>query len=122
MNAYSDVCFPSPKVHDEKPGAFADPILASLRDRRRQIVARHAKAEVAQRDATFAFCDTNSLAIICGDRPPDGLLCVPPDEIDAIVSQFDALSPYDPQIVLHMLKVEYPGISDLRCFAASAKR
>ena len=54
-------------------------------------------------------------------RPRRGSLS-PAGEIDAIVSLFDALSPYDRQIVPHLLKVEYPGISDLRCFAVSAKR
>jgi hypothetical protein len=32
------------------------------------------------------------------------------------------LNPYDPSVVPHLLKVEYPGIMDLRCFAVSAKR
>ena len=27
---YSDICFRSPKVHDERPGAFSNPIIASL--------------------------------------------------------------------------------------------
>ena len=29
-DVYSDITFESPKVHDERPGAFADPIIASL--------------------------------------------------------------------------------------------
>ncbi len=47
---------------------------------------------------------------------------MPETEIEEIVKRFDALSPYDPEIVPHLLKVEYPDCGDLRCFAVSAKR
>jgi len=57
-----------------------------------------------------------------GRRCPDGVPCLPEGEIDKIIDRFDALSPYDRSIVPHLLKVEYPAFSDLRCFAISAKR
>jgi hypothetical protein len=119
---YADVEFPSQKVHDERPGSFANPIIASLVTGGARLMLAMLEREVTDRGGTFAFCDTDSLAINCGDRGHGGVPCLPPDEIDAIVSRFDSLSPYDPQIVPHLLKVEYPEISGLRCFAVSAKR
>ena len=38
------------------------------------------------------------------------------------MAPFDALNPYDREIVPHLLKVEYPEYPDLGCFAVSAKR
>jgi hypothetical protein len=58
----------------------------------------------------------------CGARCPEGIPSLPESAIAEIVAQFDALNPYDRDIVPHLLKVEYPEYPDLRCFAVSAKR
>jgi hypothetical protein len=57
-----------------------------------------------------------------GARCPEGIPSLPESAIAEIVAQFDALNPYDAEIVPHLLKVEYPQFPDLRCFAVSAKR
>ena len=80
------------------------------------------ESEVAKRGGTYAFCDTDSLAVNCGARCPEGIPSLPESAIAEIVAQFDALNPYDREIVPHLLKVEYPEYPDLRCFAVSAKR
>ena len=79
------------------------------------------ESEVAKRGGTYAFCDTDSLAVNCGARCPEGIPSLPESAIAEIVAQFDALNPYDRDIVPHLLRSvsEYP---DLRCFAVSAKR
>ena len=122
---YSDIAYPSPKVHDERPGAFANPIHRQPHYRRRPSDARDAGMRgQSKRGGTFAFCDTDSLAIHCGDRCPEGIPCSPGKrDRRRSSSAFDALNPYDPDdIVPHLLKVEYPEYPDLRCFAVSAKR
>lgn len=59
---------------------------------------------------------------VCGDRCPKAIPNLPESAIAEIVERFDSLRLHDRSIVPHLLKVEYPGISDLRCFAVSAKR
>jgi hypothetical protein len=80
------------------------------------------ESEVAKRGGTYTFCDTDSLAVNCGDQCPDGIPCLPAADIEATVAQFDALNSYDREIVPHLLKVEHTEYPDLRCFAVSAKR
>jgi hypothetical protein len=121
-DVYADIAFPSPKVHDERPGTFANTIIASLITGGARLMLAMLEREVNDRGGTFAFCDTDSLAIVCGDRCPKGIPCVPASEVEAIVARFDALSPYDRTIVPHLLKIEHSSIADLRCFAVSAKR
>jgi hypothetical protein len=90
------------------------------RRRRRSNVGRRDSTDVSAR-RTFAFCDTDSLAIPCGESP-DGIPSLPESAIAEVIERFDALSPYDPQNVKHLLKLEYSDAPDLRCFAVSAKR
>ena len=119
---YSDIAYLSPKVHDERPGAFANPIIATLVTGGARLMLALLESEVAKRGGTYAFCDTDSLAVNCGARCPEGIPSLPESAIAEIVAQFDALNPYDRDIVPHLLKVEYPEYPDLRCFAVSAKR
>jgi hypothetical protein len=62
-DVYSDTTYPSEKVHDERPGAFANPILASLITGGARLMLAMLECEVNRRGGTFAFCDTDSLAI-----------------------------------------------------------
>lgn len=120
-DVYSDITYPSDKVHDERPGAFANPILSSLITGGARLMLAMLECEVNRRGGTFAFCDTDSLAVRCGESA-EGIPSLPESAIAEIIERFDALSPYDPQNVKHLLKLEYPDAPDLRCFAVSAKR
>jgi hypothetical protein len=119
---YSDIAYLSPRVHDERPGAFANPIIATLVTGGARLMLALLESEVAKRGGTYAFCDTDSLAVNCGARCPKGIPSLPESAIAEIVAQFDSLNPYDREIVPHLLKVEHPEFPDLRCFAVSAKR
>jgi hypothetical protein len=121
-DVYSDTAYPWHKVHDERPGAFSNPILASLITGGARLMLAMLEREVHMRGGTFAFCDTDSLAIVCGKEGPKDIPCLEESAIAKIIEKFDALSPYDPYIVPHLLKLEYAHIPDLRCFAVSAKR
>ena len=120
--AYSDITFEAKKVHDERPGSFANPIIASLVTGGARLLLAMLEHEVTRRGGTYAYCDTDALAIVSGENCPPGIPCLPPAAVDEIVAAFDALSPYDRDKVPHLLKIEHPGIPDLRCFAVSAKR
>lgn len=119
---YADIAYPSANVHDERPGAFANPIIASLITGGARLMLAVLEGEVTRRAGTFAFCDTDSLAIVCGDSGSDGIPCLFEGAIEEIIDRFDALNPYDPSKVTHLLKLEHPEYSDLRCLAISAKR
>ena len=121
-DVYSDICFPATKVHDERPGAFTNPILASLVTGGARLLLAMLEREITRRGGTYALCDTDAMASVCGDDGPAGIPPLPESAISEIVAQFDLLSPFDREKVPHFLKVEHPEISDLRCFAVSAKR
>lgn len=92
-SVYSDICYRSAKVHDEKPGAFTNPIIASLITGGARLMLAMLEAEVNQLGGTFAFCDTDSLAIVCGEATGDGIPSLPKSSIDEIDRRFDSLSP-----------------------------
>jgi len=119
---HADISYPSPKVHDERPGAFTNPIIATLVTSGARLRLALLESEVTRCGGTSAFCDTDSLAVGCSSGSPAGIPLLDEAAIEAIVAQFNALNPYDHATVPHLLKVEYPDHSDLRCFAVSAKR
>jgi hypothetical protein len=119
---YSDITYPSPKIHDERPGTYANPIIATLVTGGARLMLALLESEVVKRGGAFAFCDTDSLAIVGGSNCPNNVPSITKDEVDAIVAQFNALNPYNRAIVPNLLKIEYSEYSDLRCFAISAKR
>jgi hypothetical protein len=59
---------------------------------------------------------------VCGEECPSEVPSITRSNIDEIVVKFDALNPYDPSIIPHLIKIEYRDTPDLRCFAVSAKR
>lgn len=119
---YSDITYLCKNVHDERPGAFSNPIIASLITGGARLMLALLECEVRARGGTFAYCDTDCLGVVCGDGCPHDVPCLSHTELEAIIARFDALNPYDPALVPHLLKDEYPELTDLRCFAVSAKR
>lgn len=119
---YADRVFTCADIGDEKLGAFADPILAGAITAGARLLLAMAEAEVLARGGTFAFCDTDSLAIVCGTKASNEVPCIRPKDVQEIVTKFNRLLPYDPNVVKDLLKVEYASEPELRCFAISAKR
>ena len=81
----SDVCYQSPKVRDGRPGAYSNPITASLIIEGARLLLAMPECEVDRRAGIFAFCDTDSLAIVCGDQCRDDIPCLSKSAIDEIV-------------------------------------
>jgi hypothetical protein len=60
-DVYSDICFSSLKVHDEKPGAFTNPILASLVTGGARLLLAMLECEVTRRGGTLPFAIPTAL-------------------------------------------------------------
>jgi hypothetical protein len=119
---YSDIGPIEGETHDERPGSFFNPILASLVTGAARLALAMAEAEVVLRGGTFAFCDTDSLAIVAGENAPQEVPCLSDQDVKEIVTKFNRLNPYDDAAVPNLLKLEYEGLASLRCWAVSAKR
>jgi hypothetical protein len=118
---YSDV-FGEADVRDERPGEFFNPVIAALDTGGARLMLALLEREVTERGGVFAFCDTDSLAIVAGRDAPPNVKCLDDKAIEEIIGTFDQLSPYDPDAVPHLLKLEHKDIPNLRCFAIAAKR
>jgi hypothetical protein len=121
-NVYADGQYGCDDVHDERPGTFCNPIIASFVTGAARLLLAMLETEVSARGGTFAFCDTDSLAIVCGEDCPPEIPSLDRAAVNETIAKFDALSPYDPTLVKHMLKHEHEEIHRLRCWAVSAKR
>lgn len=118
-NVYSDVQFHAIEIHDEGPGRYCNPIIATFVTGGARLLLAMLEQEVVRAEGTFAFADTDSLAVVSGNDCPDGIGCLTREQVLAIQAKFDQLNPYDPALVPHLLKIEY---EDVRCWAVSAKR
>jgi len=119
---YADIGPVFGETHDERPGRFFNPVLASLVTGAARLALAMAEAEVALRGGTFAFCDTDSLAIVAGENAPQGVPCLSDHDVKSIIAKFNQLNPYDSILVPNLLKLEYEKVPTLRCWAVSAKR
>src|SRR5262249_12522740 len=114
--------FPCEVQHFERPGAFYFPILATLITGAARLMLALAEHEVTARGGSYAFMDTDSLAIVASERGgvvagpgaaerlPDGrdaIRALSRADVDAIVERFQRLNPYDRRIVKgSILKIE----------------
>ncbi|HEY1681775.1 MAG TPA: hypothetical protein VGF98_09085 [Candidatus Tumulicola sp.] len=121
-NVFSDTNYPSLNIHDERPGAYFNPIIATLVTGGARLMLALLESEVAKRGGSFTFCDTDSLAINGGPDCPKGIPSISESDVDEIIEQFNALNPYHRSIVPNLLKKEHTEHPNLRCFAISAKR
>jgi len=90
----------------EKPGNWFFPPLASLITAGGRLLLAMTEASVTEKQGTYLFCDTDSLAIVSSKN--GGRLRIQGcnderilswKEVQEIVDKFAALNPYDPQIV-----------------------
>ena len=101
--------------------------------------------EVADRGGTYAFCDTDSMAIVSTEngglvpcrggshRTSEGqeaIRALPWSEVEELREKFQALNPYDERVPGSVLELEDENFADrarteqrqLHCYAISAKR
>jgi hypothetical protein len=119
---WSDIGPISGTVPNEVPGDFCSPPIATLVTGGARLLLAMLEAEVRDHGGVYAFCDTDSLAIVAGDTAHPTVPTLDPKVVRAILDRFNQLRPYDAEIVPDLIKLEYPRIPELRCFAISAKR
>src|SRR5439155_24092270 len=90
----------------EKPGTWFFPTLASLITSAGRLLLAMTEACVQEKQGTYLFCDTDSLAIVSSNN--SGSLNIPGSEgvrilswaeVQEIVDRFISLNPYDPKAV-----------------------
>ncbi|GAA4403405.1 DNA polymerase [Tsukamurella soli] len=117
----------------ELPGEYCFPPIAACITGAARLMLALLERCVTDLGGTWAFCDTDSMAIVadetgslvpCAGGPhltDDGrpaVRALTPHQVEAIRRRFDTLNPYDPVAVRDILKREYDGY----CVAISAKR
>jgi hypothetical protein len=151
VTVYSyDNPFPVECATPERPGQYCCPPIAALITSAARLMLAALERSVTDADGSFAFCDTDSMAIVSRQNGglvacPGGSLTLPNgqaairalswEEVDEIVARFEALNPYARDAVPHsILKIEkynYVGNKDtddphdqreIECYAISAKR
>ena len=97
----------------EQPGSFYFPLLGALITSGGRLLLAMIERCVRDAGGTYLCCDTDSLIIVASKdggtiQMPDG---APPvkalswSEVDRITDRFDALSPYNREIVPHLLRL-----------------
>jgi hypothetical protein len=117
----------------EEPGSYCFPPIAACITGAARLMLSMLECCVTDHGGSWAFCDTDSMAIVADEASgtiacPGGeetglhaessIRALSLDEVDAIRQRFNCLSPYDPEIVPDLLKLEEVAT----CFAVSAKR
>jgi len=125
----------------ESPGEFCFPPLAALITGGARLMLALLERSVTDEGGTYAFCDTDSMAIVAtdcfdctGDLPkgtPEyrAIPKIDCDDVDEIVVRFESLNPYDRRIlpgsILEQKGVnynEFGDFGDLWVYAIAAKR
>jgi hypothetical protein len=108
---WADVFFGEKNISEasdvvENPGPWFFPPLASLITSGGRLLLAMTEACVQKKQGSYLFCDTDSLAVVASKR--GGMLRIPGGEdlrilswkeVQEIVDKFEALNPYDRQIV-----------------------
>jgi len=116
----------------EDPGPYCfPPVAASLTAGARLVLAMLERL-VTDAGGSYAFCDTDSMAIVarkrgrtvsCRTAEGETIKALLHDEVKDILGRFDPLIPYDPNLVRSFWKVEHGSMDRaLLCYAISAKR
>ena len=116
----------------EDPGPFCFPPVAASITAGARLMLAVLERIVRDHGGTYAFCDTDSMAIIAsrepsaidnaisdGNRRPTVLSW---ETVRSILDRFEDLNPYDPEL-LQPWKIEHNSLDEqLWCYAISAKR
>ena len=132
-------------ANPEEPGEYAFPPIAAAITGAARLLLALVEHQVTQVGGTYAFCDTDSMAIVATKdggpvaceggaqrRRNDGREAIQAltwDQVEAIRERFTALNPYDPTVVPgSILELEAENYNEsgqrhqLHCYAISAKR
>jgi hypothetical protein len=115
----------------EDPGPYCFPPVACSITAGARLMLALLERLVSDAGGSYAFCDTDSMAIVstqkggpvsCQDAERDTIRALPWSAVREILARFDALNPYDPEL-LQPWKVEHDSLDrQLYCYTISAKR
>jgi hypothetical protein len=142
-----DKPYPFPTAGPEDPGEFAFPPIAAAITGGARLLLALLERRVTDAGGTYAFCDTDSMAIVASehgglvecpggsqrtDEGEEAVKALSWAQVDDIRAEFEALKPYDPSAVTDdLLELEdenftnpdaRTGRRELWCYAISAKR
>lgn len=114
----------------ETPGPFSFPPLAAMITAGSRLLLALIQYEVQKRNGAYAFCDTDSLAVVShpeggtfsihGSKKPIRFLTS--TDVGEIIEKIDLLNPYDKTIVPHLLKREHSDHKVLYALSIGSKR
>ena len=116
----------------ETPGPFCFPPVAATLTAAARLMLALLEREVTRAGGTYAFCDTDSLAIVATPRGA-GVPCPNADgaaikalsrrEVESILRRFDDLNPYERSLVPTLWDAKHGSLDEpVTSFAISAKR
>ena len=114
----------------EKSGLFYFSPFGSLITAGGRLLLAILQVEVENRGASYALCDTDGMCVTYKkgggeiempgiDRP---IVLLNDEQLDEIIERFDSMSPYDPDIIPHLIKKEYKKDWPLFAFSIGPKR
>jgi hypothetical protein len=126
----------------EDPGEYCFPPLAACITGAARLMLAMLERAVIDRAGTYAFCDTDSMAIVAtqsgglvecpggAEHTADGsnaIRALSREHVDEIRDRFAALNPYQPELVPELLELEGENFAgktqrQLWCYGISAKR
>jgi hypothetical protein len=116
----------------EDPGEFCFPPLAASITGAARLMLALLERQVTDAGGTYAFCDTDSMAIVATEKggvaPGTDIASLTWAQVDDISKRFEALKPYSPKAVPGpVLELERENFDSgeqrqLWCYAVSAKR
>jgi hypothetical protein len=116
----------------EDPGPMAFPPIAAAITASARLMLAVLERLVTDAGGTYAFCDTDSMAILatpagglvqCTTEAGETVRALSFGEVARIAARFDALNPFDRGLVSHVWKAEHDSLRRLLwCYPISAKR
>lgn len=111
--------------HPEAPGPYCFPPIAACITAAARLMLMLLEHAVTEAGGTWAFCDTDSMAIVATETGTETIECpggpiraLTYAQVDQIRDQFNQLNPYAPSLVSDLLKVEDRGTGWCICLAA----
>jgi hypothetical protein len=125
--------FRSQTRYPEDPGPYCFPPVAATITAAARLMLALLERLVTEAGGVYAFCDTDSMGILCHSTirhipaaTPAGTNQLPvlkPDQVQKILDRFDRLDPYGSPHIPHLWKPEHDSLKrPLWCYAISAKR
>jgi hypothetical protein len=116
----------------ETPGPFCFPPVAATLTAAARLMLALLEREATRVGGTYAFCDTDSLAIVatprgasvpCPNADGAAIKALSRREVESILRRFDDLNPYERSLVPALWDAKHGSLDEpVTCFAISAKR